>query len=73
MSPLMSVFGRIERRERLVVALMFMTVFIILCAYYVLKTVREGLILTGGMAGLGGEEIHEREQAALDEISALLG
>src|SRR3954466_10795792 len=27
----------------------------------------------GGFAGIGGEEVSEREQAALDEISALLG
>jgi hypothetical protein len=27
----------------------------------------------GGFVGIGGEEVSEREQAALDEISALLG
>ena len=27
----------------------------------------------GGFAGIGGEEVSEREQAALDEIGALLG
>ena len=27
----------------------------------------------GGFAGIGGEEVSQREQAALDEISALLG
>jgi 2-methylisocitrate lyase-like PEP mutase family enzyme len=27
----------------------------------------------GGVAGIGGEEVSEREQAALDEIGALLG
>jgi hypothetical protein len=27
----------------------------------------------GGFAGMGGQEVSEREQAALDEIGALLG
>jgi hypothetical protein len=27
----------------------------------------------GGFAGIGGEELHEREQAALDELAAVLG
>ncbi|MGE3766315.1 MAG: NTP/NDP exchange transporter, partial [Kofleriaceae bacterium] len=34
-----------------------LNVFLILCAYYVLKTTREGLILTGGMLGLRGDEL----------------
>jgi AAA family ATP:ADP antiporter len=37
--------------------LMFACVFSILCAYYILKTAREGLILSGGMLGLRGDEL----------------
>jgi hypothetical protein len=36
---------------------MFACLFSILCAYYVLKTAREGLILSGGMFGLRGDEL----------------
>jgi AAA family ATP:ADP antiporter len=32
-------------------------VFVIMCAYYMLKTAREGLILSGGMLGLRGDEL----------------
>jgi hypothetical protein len=38
----------------------------------VVQTVAEAL-REGGFVGIGGEEVSEREQAALDEISALLG
>jgi hypothetical protein len=37
----------------------------------VVQTVAEAL-REGGFAGIGGEEVSEREQAALDEIAALL-
>ena len=40
-----------------VALLLFACVFAILCAYYLLKTAREGLILSGGMFGLGGDEL----------------
>jgi hypothetical protein len=38
----------------------------------VVQTVAEAL-REGGFAGIGGEEVTKREQAALDEIGALLG
>ena len=43
--------------ERLIAALLCVDIFLILSAYYVLKTVREGLILGGGMFGLRGDEL----------------
>jgi len=37
--------------------LLLVCVFLILTAYYVMKTAREGLILAGGTFGLGGDEL----------------
>ena len=54
---LLSPFAKVKPGEAGLVLLMTLTVFLILCAYYVLKTTREGLILTGGMAGLRGDEL----------------
>jgi AAA family ATP:ADP antiporter len=39
------------------VGLMVTCVFLIMTAYYALKTAREGLILAGGTFGLGGDEL----------------
>lgn len=50
-------FARVHAGEGVIALLMFACVFLILCAYYVLKTAREGLILSGGMLGLGGDEL----------------
>lgn len=50
-------FAPVRSGEGVVALLMFLCVFAILCAYYVLKTAREGLILSGGMFGLGGDEL----------------
>jgi AAA family ATP:ADP antiporter len=54
---LLSPFAKVEPGEAGTVVLMTVCVFMILCAYYVLKTSREGLILTGGVFGLGGAEL----------------
>jgi AAA family ATP:ADP antiporter len=43
--------------EWLLTALMLLCVFLILTAYYILKTAREGLILGGGSFGLRGDEL----------------
>jgi AAA family ATP:ADP antiporter len=43
--------------EGVVALLMLLCVFLILTAYYVMKTAREGLILSGGMFGLAGDEL----------------
>jgi len=48
-----------------VAALLLVNVFLILSAYYALKTVREGLILTGGMLGLEGDELKIYASAAM--------
>lgn len=50
-------FAPVHRGEGLVALLLFLCVFALLCAYYVLKTAREGLILSGGMFGLAGAEL----------------
>jgi AAA family ATP:ADP antiporter len=53
----LSPFAKVEVGEAGNVVLMTVCVFLILCAYYVLKTSREGLILTGGVFGLEGAEL----------------
>ncbi len=53
----LSPFAKVEPGEAGNVVLMTVCVFLILCAYYVLKTSREGLILTGGVFGLDGAEL----------------
>jgi len=53
----LSPFAKVEPGEAGIVVLMTVCVFMILCAYYVLKTSREGLILSGGAWGLGGDEL----------------
>ncbi len=50
-------FAPVRRHEAMTLALMFSCVFLIMCAYYILKTAREGLILSGGMFGLRGDEL----------------
>jgi len=50
-------FAPVRPGEGLVAVLLFVCVFALLCAYYVLKTAREGLILSGGMLGLDGAEL----------------
>ena len=50
-------FAKVHAGEGLIALMMFACVFSILCAYYVLKTAREGLILSGGSFGLRGEEL----------------
>jgi ATP:ADP antiporter, AAA family len=50
-------FAQVRSGEGVIALLLFACVFLILCAYYVLKTAREGLILSGGMFGLRGDEL----------------
>jgi AAA family ATP:ADP antiporter len=50
-------FAQVRSGEGVLALLMFACVFSILCAYYMLKTAREGLILSGGMLGLRGDEL----------------
>jgi ATP:ADP antiporter, AAA family len=47
----------VQPGEGVIALLLFACVFSILCAYYVLKTAREGLILSGGTFGLRGDEL----------------
>ena len=57
--------GEVRPGEGLLAFVLGLNVFLILSGYYVLKTVREGLILSGGMLGLGGEELKTYATAAI--------
>jgi AAA family ATP:ADP antiporter len=50
-------FSRVRPGEGIVAALMLACVFLILTSYYLLKTAREGMILSGSLFGLRGEEL----------------
>lgn len=50
-------FTKVRPGEGAVAVLMLLCVFLILTAYYVMKTAREGLILAGGTFGFGGDEL----------------
>lgn len=53
----LGLFADVRAGEGVVAILMLLNVFLILSSYYVLKVAREGLILSGGMAGLSGAEV----------------
>lgn len=58
--------------EGLIAVLMFVNIFMILMSYYILKTVREGLLVGGGgMLGLEGDELKIYAAAAMSFL--LLG
>lgn len=58
LDSLLGLFAEVKAGESVNVLLMFLNIFLILTAYYILKTVREGLIIgSGGMLGLGGDEL----------------
>ncbi|HEY3803991.1 MAG TPA: hypothetical protein VGL61_15350 [Kofleriaceae bacterium] len=50
-------FSKVAPGEGLVAALLLTCVFLILTSYYLLKTAREGMILSGSLFGLRGEEL----------------
>src|SRR5688572_16857105 len=50
-------FSKVHPGEGAVAALMLVCVFLLLSAYYVMKTAREGLILANGTWGLRGDEL----------------
>lgn len=50
-------FSKVRPGEGLVAALLLACVFVILTSYYLMKTAREGMILTGSIFGLHGAEI----------------
>jgi ATP:ADP antiporter, AAA family len=56
-SRLLSPFSSIHAGEGARAALMLLCIFLIMTSYYVMKTAREGLILTGGTFGLRGDEL----------------
>ena len=50
-SRLLSPFSNVQKGEGARAALMLLCIFLIMTSYYVMKTAREGLILTGGTFG----------------------
>jgi AAA family ATP:ADP antiporter len=58
-------FSKVQRGEGLQVVLLLACVFVILTSYYLMKTAREGLILTGGTFGLKGEELKSYSGGAM--------
>jgi AAA family ATP:ADP antiporter len=56
--------GEVHPGEGVLALVLVLDLFLILSGYYVLKTVREGLILTGGMLGLRGDELKTYATAA---------
>lgn len=63
---LLNAFAETRAGEGVTAVLMFVNVFLILTAYYVLKSVREGLIIGGGgMLGLDGDELKVYASAAM--------
>ncbi len=59
------VIAPVRAGEAALVALLCLDVFLILCGYYLLKTVREGLILSSGTFGLRGDELKLYATAAM--------
>jgi ATP:ADP antiporter, AAA family len=57
--------SKVRPGEGAVAALMLVCVFLILSAYYVMKTAREGLILSGGTWGLRGDELKTYANGAM--------
>ncbi|MBX3160720.1 MAG: MFS transporter [Deltaproteobacteria bacterium] len=49
--------SRVRPGEGVLAALMMLGVFLLLACHYLLKTAREGLILSGDAFGLGGDEV----------------
>ncbi len=63
---LLGAFAKVEAGEGITVVLMFITIFLILSSYYVLKVVREGLIIgSGGIMGLSGAELKSYSAGAM--------
>src|SRR6476659_7600201 len=58
-------FAKVRPGEGLIAALMLVCVFLILTAYYLMKTAREGLILAGGTFGLKGDELKTYANGAM--------
>jgi ATP:ADP antiporter, AAA family len=58
-------FAKVRPGEGRLAGLMLLCVFFILSAYYVMKTAREGLILSGGTFGLRGDELKTYANGAM--------
>jgi AAA family ATP:ADP antiporter len=54
---LLGLFAPVRKGEGASTLVLFACVFAIMCAYYILKTAREALLLSGGSFGLRGDEL----------------
>jgi AAA family ATP:ADP antiporter len=58
-------FSNVHPGEGARAALLLLCIFLIMTSYYVMKTAREGLILTGGTFGLRGDELKTYSTGAM--------
>jgi len=65
-------FANVKPGEGLRVGLMVACVFMIMTAYYAMKTAREGLILAGGTFGLAGDELKAYATGAMALLLVLI-
>jgi ATP:ADP antiporter, AAA family len=64
--------SKVRRGEGLQALLLLACIFMILTSYYLMKTAREGLILSGGTFGLKGEELKSYSGGAMAALLILV-
>jgi AAA family ATP:ADP antiporter len=72
LARLLRPFSRVHAGEGAMALLMMLAVFLILTSYYVMKTVREGLILTDTTFDLGGDELKTYATGAMALLLVIL-
>jgi AAA family ATP:ADP antiporter len=72
LEKVLNLFADVEPGEGVQVVLMFVNIFLILGAYYVLKVVREGLVLTDDFFGLTGAQAKAVSSAVLAGILVVI-
>ena len=65
-------FSKVHPGEGVQAVLLLLCVFLILTSYYLMKTAREGMILTGGVFGLRGEELKSYAGGAMAVLLIVL-
>ena len=64
-ATLVRAFARVEPGEGAIAVLMLSCLFLLLCSYYLMKTAREGMILSQGGLGLSGQELKAYASGAM--------
>jgi len=54
--PFLGLFGHTKRGEEVTLGLLFVNIFLVMMAYYVLKTVKKGLVVSNSFFGIKGDE-----------------